>query len=318
VILSDQRMPRMTGVELFERLRDSMPAAIRIIITGFVDVGAIVDAINRAGIYKFVVKPFDHHELKLTVDRAIETFEMRRQIERHVEELEDKVQQRTRELEEANQALRLAYTEIERASLTDPLTGLNNRRYVVGTLDRRERRAAAGNGHADDRSAFLLIDIDHFKSVNDTYGHAAGDAVLRGIAGVLREQCREGDLAARWGGEEFLLQVAVVDEAQALVLAGRVRCAVEAASFDLGDGRQLKRTCSIGVACWPFCTAQPLGWEQVVAVADSALYMAKRGGRNAALCLTADGELPTGFERALAEDPQGLLDRGELRVMRQP
>ena len=91
VILSDQRMPRMTGVELFAHLRETLPATIRIIITGFVDVGAIVEAINRAGIYKFVVKPYDQKQLRLTVDRAIEASEERKRIEGQIQGLETKV-----------------------------------------------------------------------------------------------------------------------------------------------------------------------------------------------------------------------------------
>jgi diguanylate cyclase (GGDEF)-like protein len=317
VILSDQRMPQMTGVELFEHLRDSMPDSIRIIITGFVDVGAIVDAINRAGIYKFVVKPFDHHDLMLTVDRAVEAYEMRQQIKRHVEELEQKVRERTRELEAANAALRRANVEIERASLTDPLTGLANRRGFITAIVRR----SLGDGERGPaRTALLLVDVDHFKSVNDGHGHAAGDALLKGLAAVLRRHCRDHELAVRWGGEEFLLEVEVGDESDALAIGDRLRQAVADEVFDLGDGRTLRRTCSIGIACMPHAGASNAahGWEQVLAIADAALYLAKRGGRNAAVCLGHAGALPADFEKTLAEDCQRLIDAGHLRMLRRP
>ncbi len=318
VILSDQRMPHMTGIELFEHLCDSMPDPIRIIITGFVDVGAIVDAINRAGIYKFVVKPFDHHELMLTVDRAVEAFEMRQQIKHHVAELEGKVRDRTHELEAANTALKLAYAEIERASLTDPLTGLANRRGFVGAMARRRDQTIRSDTAGLSRTALVLIDIDHFKSVNDTYGHAAGDVLLRGLADLLRQHCREHELAVRWGGEEFLLEVAIVDEADALAVGDRLRAAIEHAVFSLGDERTLKRTCSIGIACMPLdsSAANALCWEQVLAVADNALYIAKRNGRNAAVCLATNDHLPADFGQLLAQDAQRLIESGALRVLR--
>ncbi|MBD8526101.1 GGDEF domain-containing protein [Pseudomarimonas arenosa] len=320
VILSDQRMPRMTGIELFERIRDRLPASIRIIITGFVDVGAIVDAINRAGIYKFIVKPFDRNDLLLTLERAVEAFEMRREIERHIEQLEDKVRERTRELEQKHQALLLASAELERASLTDALTGLGNRRFVEreiserGRLEDDERRSGLGQ-----RVAYLLVDVDHFKSVNDTYGHAAGDAVLIGLSEVLRQCCREGDLAARWGGEEFLLRIRVEDEAQAIGFARRLRESVASARFDIGDGQQLQRTCSIGIALHPFDPRDPqaLSWEHVLSVADHALYLAKRGGRNAALCLTCGDPSASVNIHRIHEELQDWIDAGALRLLRE-
>lgn len=313
VILSDQRMPRMTGVDLFERLRTETPEAIRIIITGYVDVAAIVDAINRAGIYQFVVKPFDREDLRLTVERALEAFRMRRQIERHVEELEHKVRERTRELEERNSALRQAYAEIERASLTDPLTGLGNRRALVAAIENRSTDAACAC-----RCAMLLLDVDHFKAVNDTWGHAAGDAVLRGVSAVVAAHTRPGEFAARWGGEEFLLLAMVAGEAEALARAEALRAAVAALQFDLGEC--VSRTCSIGVACWPFDPAEParLGWEQVIALADAALYMAKHGGRNSVVALRARESLPASVGQSPGAVLDGLVAAGIVEVARSP
>lgn len=309
VILSDQRMPRMTGVELFERIRERLPDTIRIIITGFVDVNAVVDSINRAGIYKFVVKPFDREELLLTVQRAIEAFELRRQIEEHVQQLEQKVRERTRELEAKNQALGEAYAQIEQASLTDPLTGLGNRRFIA-------RRMAVAAPDRPRRIAFVLLDLDHFKSVNDRYGHAAGDALLGELGRILRQQCRDGDTATRWGGEEFLLTIAVDDEDDALRCSERLRAAVEAHPFDLGNETRLVRTCSIGFACLPFERdgASRLGWERVVDIADAALYQAKRAGRNAVVGYACVGRLPDDCERVV--DPEALCAAGVLRILR--
>jgi diguanylate cyclase (GGDEF)-like protein len=316
VVICEQRMPRMAGVVLCERLRERLPDTILIVMTGFIDVGDIVESINRAGIYKFIVKPYDRDELLLTVERAIEAFDMRRQLHRYVEELEQRVAERTEALEAANHALRLAYAELEKASQTDPLTGLGNRRFLGQALaveangDRRRGQAS--------RQAVLMIDIDHFKQINDQYGHAGGDAVLVAFADVLSRHCRSGDLAVRWGGEEFLLCFEVHDEVQALQRAEDLRAGIAGRRFTLPDGRQLGCTCSVGVACLPFDLAQPelLGWEQVAALADHALYLAKHGGRDGVVLLAPERPLSAAAVSQLAGGIGGLISGGWLRSQR--
>jgi diguanylate cyclase (GGDEF)-like protein len=139
----------------------------------------------------------------------------------------------------------------------------------------------AGRGHGD--LIVLMVDLDHFKSVNDTYGHAAGDAVLIDLAGLLLRTFRSSDAVIRWGGEEFLVVVRFVDRAHAGELAKKLRHAVATHPFALPDGTILHRTCSIGVAVWPHSPSSPhaVSWERVVDLADRALYEAKRGGRDA-------------------------------------
>jgi diguanylate cyclase (GGDEF)-like protein len=310
VILSDQRMPGMSGVELCSQLARRLPQAIRIIVTGFVDVGAVVEAINSAGIHKFVVKPYDRDQLLLTVERAVETFEMRRRIELQVQELEATVRQRTAELEAANAALRAANAEIERASLTDPLTGLGNRRDASRRLE-----ASADERRRNDsgRQVVLMLDIDHFKQVNDRYGHSGGDALLVAFADLLRRHCRSDDLAVRWGGEEFLMRFGVRDEAHALARAEALRIAIREARFPLGGGKEGQCTSSIGLACLPLDPARPdwLDWQQVIDLADHALYLAKRGGRDRVVGLFATGLAPCPSDSASAD---ALLSAGCIEV----
>lgn len=188
-----------------------------------------------------------------------------RTLEARGRELERLVRERTNELQ-------TAYARIEEASLTDPLTGLRNRRFleqvILKDVDMVLRKGAD--------LVFLLVDLDHFKSVNDTYGHAAGDAVLVQTAQVLRAAFRATDYLVRWGGEEFLVVARFIDRRSAAELAEKLRVAVERHPFALPDGTVLRRTCSIGVACFPGDTT----WEQTVGHADEALYEAKRGGRN--------------------------------------
>jgi diguanylate cyclase (GGDEF)-like protein len=196
----------------------------------------------------------------------------------------------------------------ERLSVTDALTGLKNRRYVLQTIgaetaavQRRLRDAPAGVRPDDADLIVLMIDIDKFKSVNDELGHKAGDAVLAQVADVLNQSCRASDVVARWGGDEFLVVSRFTDRRRGSALAERIRSAIEERPFDLGDGRTIHRTCSIGVAAYPFSLTHvdALGWEQVTAVADQAMYLAKRSGANAWVAVTAS-------EAATAEGLQRL------------
>jgi diguanylate cyclase (GGDEF)-like protein len=175
-------------------------------------------------------------------------------------------------------------------SITDPLTGLKNRRYMLLTMggdiaagERKRRDAPPGVRPSDADLVFLLADLDRFKTVNDEFGHEAGDLVLTQVADVLRESCRASDTIARWGGDEFLVVSRFTDRRTAPVLAERIRAAIEERAFDVGDGRTIHRSCSVGIAAFPFSVTHPaaLGWEQVIAIADQALHRAKRAGANA-------------------------------------
>ncbi|MEX2272184.1 MAG: tetratricopeptide repeat-containing diguanylate cyclase [Vicinamibacterales bacterium] len=160
-------------------------------------------------------------------------------------------------------------------SVTDALTGLRNRRFVQQTVDADVATALRrSRTDPDGGLVFMLLDIDHFKAVNDAHGHKAGDAILTGFAGILRATCRASDTIARWGGEEFLIVCRATAPLDAAVLAERLRGAVERHHFGLSP-----ITCSIGLAPLPF-DGRDLTWEQAVALADRALYEAKRQGRN--------------------------------------
>ena len=177
----------------------------------------------------------------------------------------------------ANQGAAALFTwrQMEREkelAVRDGLTDLYNRREFTRllrqTLAREERQ---GGGFA-----LLLFDIDHFKKLNDTYGHPAGDAALRNTAQVLERHLRKGDQAARYGGEEFAAILPGADEAGALHLAERVREAIEASRV-VFEGARLSVTVSLGVAVWP---ADGKDEEGLVGAADRALYSAKQAGRN--------------------------------------
>ena len=172
------------------------------------------------------------------------------------------------ELSEAYALLALKSVELEKASITDALTGLFNRRRLdeafAHELDRTQRYAKP--------VSLIISDVDHFKSVNDTHGHQAGDEVLQTMAGVLRHGVRAVDIVGRWGGEEFLVICPDTDLDGALALAEKLRAAIETTAFP-GIGNA---TSSFGIAQY----RDGESFKDIVARADTALYRAKIGGRN--------------------------------------
>jgi len=205
-----------------------------------------------------------------------------RQLEARGRELERIVLDRTTALQDA-------YKRIEETSLTDPVTGLHNRRFLEQTigpdLDLAIRQLRRGDGAGRRDHICLLLDLDHFKSVNDRFGHAAGDSVLQQTADVLSSTVRASDYLVRGGSEDFLVVARFNDRAEAPTVAEKLRTAVEAHRFTLPDGREIHLTCSIGYAAFPFSAEDPhaLTWNEVIERADQALYEAKRNGRNQAV-----------------------------------
>jgi len=157
-------------------------------------------------------------------------------------------------------------------AMRDGLTGLYNRR----AFDEQLRHALGREDRQKGRLGLVLLDIDHFKKLNDTFGHPAGDAVLRHTAHVVERHLRRADEAARFGGEEFALILPHTEEAGAVRLAERVQGAVEKAQL-VFEGARLSVTVSLGVAVWP---TDGQDEEALIAAADRALYAAKQAGRN--------------------------------------
>ncbi len=176
------------------------------------------------------------------------------------------------ELSEAHDELKKTNEELERLSITDSLTGLYNRRYLMRTLEAEVRRA----GRTKHAFAVLMTDVDHFKSFNDTYGHQAGDEVLARVAGVLQATVREVDCAARYGGEEFSVMLPETGLQGATEVAERVRVGVAEEPF-VFRGKTVRVTLSIGVSEFPTDGETS---EALIEAADRALYQAKRKGRN--------------------------------------
>jgi diguanylate cyclase (GGDEF)-like protein len=240
--------------------------------------------------------------------------------------LEAKVRERTAALEALSHELQLKSAALEASSLTDPLTGLHNRRFIEQHLETDVVQAV--RQHEDHRRrgvplpdnpdiVFFLIDIDHFKQVNDQHGHAAGDAVLVQMRERLQQAFRQSDYLVRWGGEEFLIAARPTSRLQAPELAERARAAVADTPFVLDDGTLLHKTCSVGFAAFPPAPDWPaaLAWPAVVDLADAALYAVKRGGRNGWLgVVQASADSAAALQQAATQPLARWAAEGQLQV----
>jgi PleD family two-component response regulator len=193
VLLADQKMPRRTGVQLLEWARQHSPHTIRLLMTGYSELDDAVEAINRGHVYYYLLKPWRADDLLQIIRNAADKFHLERRREELLcelqqlnQELERRVAQRTQDLEEANQLLEQRARELERLALTDPLTGLLNRRAMDELAHFELKR------HARYPSPLALgyVDIDHFKRVNSDYLLTGGDEVLKGLARVLTGSVR--------------------------------------------------------------------------------------------------------------------------------
>jgi two-component system cell cycle response regulator len=248
LFLVDLTTPRFDGLRLCARIRSDAHTRQTPIIAVIApdDVALAVKALDL-GVNDIIHRPVDPGEL---------TARARTQLRRKT--YTDRLRSRL------DASLEMA--------VTDPLTGLHNRRYIASRL--RQAMDMANNGGAP--VSVMLADIDHFKRVNDTYGHEGGDIVLRDFAKRLGGALRALDLAARYGGEEFVIVMPGAGQAEAEAAAERLRAIIAAEPFDLGGGERMKVTVSIGVA-QALREEEP---ESLMRRADQALYRAKADGRN--------------------------------------
>src|SRR5687768_2673382 len=264
LILLDVMMPSIDGNEVARRIKQNpgLPFIPIIMQTALDSTESKVEGLE-AGADDYITKPIEFAELKARLRSML-----------RIKRLQEELEERERELLEANERLR-------HMSRTDALTGLENRRSIERHLD---SMFAHGERLSEPLSC-VMSDLDRFKSVNDEYGHHAGDAVLKQFAAILKKAAREIDVVGRYGGEEFivLLPGTVLDAA--VTFAERVRKEVEAHTF-VFDGGTIRRTASFGVAGWPHPKVS--NCDRIVRAADDALYVAKETGRNKVVRFDSD------------------------------
>lgn len=238
-VLTDIVMPGTSGLELLETIQGINADIPVIMMTGFADLGKAVEAIKK-GAFDFIMKPWESQQFLTSLDKAVRYWRLVQFKKEH----ED----------------------------TDPLTGLLNRRRFEPILDLEFKKSIRYSTPL----SCAMIDIDHFKSVNDTYGHAAGDVVIKEVAHIIRKSIREVDVACRWGGEEFIVLTPMTEKSNTLRPAQKILQAVSEYRFPGIGGKMI--TVSIGIAdtrgiCMNAAT-------DLIHAADTALYEAKKNGRN--------------------------------------
>ena len=228
-----------------------------------------------------------------------------RREEEYSHRLEQEVNARTHKLLGKNQQLRELNQALQESSLSDPLTGLRNRRFVFEEISRDldviQRRLSDERDGVDtgdiSELVFMMIDLDNFKPINDTYGHAAGDQMLIELRDVLLGICRRSDFVIRWGGDEFVVIAKQTRPDEAEALAERIRTSVADHNFKLSDGQIVRTTCSVGFVTYPLFRAQAeeANLDQIICLADGLMYEAKKQ-RNAWVGLLGPSEATTSFE----------------------
>ena len=256
LILLDVMMPRMDGMEVVRRLKanPNLPFIPVIMQTALDSTENKVEGLD-AGADDYITKPINFAELEARVNSLL-----------RIQALQSALASREKELSELNGRLR-------QISLTDGLTQVDNRR----SLEERLHDMWQHSVRLHEPIAVVMCDIDKFKSVNDTYGHQAGDSVLKEFAQLLKGEAREIDRVGRYGGEEFLLILSGTVLDAAVTFAERLREKVETHNFTYSGGT-LCRTMSCGVAAAPHPRVKDQ--EALLRAADEALYVAKETGRN--------------------------------------
>ena len=278
VVITDWRMPTMDGVSLCKALRSSAWGVniYVIMLTSAELESELVDAFD-AGVDDFVAKPPNLRALSARLKGAWRYVRLRESSEQDAKRLTDMAAE-----------LALTNRRLQLAALTDPLTNLANRRAGLNALTQAYSAAA----RRDQPLTLISFDIDHFKQINDRFGHAAGDSVLQLLAKALANASRKEDTVCRWGGEEFLVISPNLNLSEGIKAAERLRLLIAGLKVDV-QGVLVPVRVSLGIVCWEQdATSQ----DDLLSQVDQALYAAKDGGRN---CI-------------------GIYTNGQVRLFRNP
>lgn len=263
VVITDVVMTGMDGMELLRQIKDLLPETEVVIMTSQADLNPSIKAL-RAGAFDYLPKPFDDIDIiSLVAERAFDNYS--RIVEKH---------RLIAELERKNKGMAMANKTLQDMVIRDGLTGLYNHSYFKEAVEIEVLRSK----RYQRQFSVMFMDLDHFKSYNDTYGHPAGDKLLKTIGRLIGERLRKSDTLARYGGEEFTVILPELAKADALELAETIRAEVESYLF---PGRETqpggKVTATIGVSSFPEDGDDA---HALINHADQALYRGKRQGRN--------------------------------------
>jgi two-component system cell cycle response regulator len=268
LILSDYNLPDSTGMELLDAIQQRCKTPV-IMVTGE-NVGHIAAEAIRKGATDYVVKFGDY---LFTIPLVVEKNLTVANVKRENESLRGELERALTEVQEKNHQLEESLKRVEQMAATDPLTGLYNRRHFGRVIEQ-----LFGEAYRLERDlACVMIDMDGFKQLNDSHGHQVGDTLLMAAGKCISANCRTMDIAARYGGDEFVLLIPAAGIEQATLVADRIRAEFKQASSAILK-RETPVSMSVGIAT--LVNNRPNGADQLVALADQALYTAKEHGRD--------------------------------------
>lgn len=269
IVITNWAMPEMDGIQLAKALRnhDGIGFTYVVMITGQSDVARLVEAFD-AGVDDYLAKPVNRTELMARLKAGARVINLEQSVAKRSLE----IMRLNAEMAVANEKLGVANQRLAMMATTDELTGLLNRREAIVRLD----QAWDAQSRYATPFSLVVMDIDHFKCINDTHGHAAGDLVLKTVSAALRKTVRTSDILCRIGGEEFLVICTNVGREGAFVCAEHLRKCVEELEVKF-KGAQIRVTVSAGVAERDEAQNSP---DDLLITADEALYASKKNGRN--------------------------------------
>lgn len=240
IVLTDLNMDDVSGLDVLNNVKKISPDIPVIVITGYESMDTAITAL-RGGAYDYLIKPCQEIDLKTTIKRGLEK--------------------------------RMLEKELLVLATTDPLTKLYNRNYFLSRFEEEFKKSVRYKISI----SCILLDIDHFKKINDTYGHQIGDKILVGLSEILRINSRNIDIIGRYGGEEFIIILPQVDDQSSYKLSERLRNIVKEHVFNI-QNHKIKMTISLGISTFPKNKVND--YKELIRLADDALYEAKRTGRD--------------------------------------
>lgn len=283
LVLLDLKLPDIPGLDVLKHITSRDEETAMIVISGVGSLDDVIEALRR-GAWDFLVKPFINLELVMhAVNQALEKRRLRQENRLYREHLEEEVQRRTHELRQEILARKRIEEDLRRSemryrelSLTDELTGLYNARHFFRQAQAEiERAQRYGNP-----LSLCVLDIDHFKGYNDSYGHLCGDSVLSELGRIIQRLIRDSDSAYRYGGEEFIIVLPGTNREEAARVAERIRCSFHEHAFFPRPGTEVHATVSLGVTSYEPGESV----SDFVDRADQNMYSAKKCGRNTTVC----------------------------------
>lgn len=289
VVISDYLMPVINGDMFLTEINKLSPDTVKIMLTGHAVMEGVTNAINNAGLFRFIHKPWDRTDLIMTINEAINKYNMSKTIiEQNIQlreanekleninkNLESIITERTRELNiarerllEVNWMLNKEKEQLRILSITDSLTQLYNRGYILNRLSEEIRSF----NRYKKQFCVALIDIDHFKKINDDFGHSKGDDVLKFISETMKKSLRDTDLIGRYGGEEFLLLLINSSLKEGYDVVERIR-----SIFDSNTNQSLTFGVTISGGIIEYKEGEA---QHILQCVDELMYMAKKMGRN--------------------------------------